>query len=245
MDWFNFDGNQFVFKSFGLVHILYLLFFIGLIVLTYVYRDKIKNSKLKEIIRYFLIFEFIILYITFYIWYFYNDPSGVSLVNNGLPLHWCGLIGYLSIFMLISKNEYTYGVFYFWGLTAPLLGLIFPAFSEQFGIDHYRLHEYFLIHGSMFYTVFFLRNIYDLKPKKTDVYKAFYALILLTVIIYILNLNLGTNYLYLVYLPEEYNIFFFMKHPYHIAILLALMFVAFKLEYLFDKEKKKSTITYS
>ncbi len=194
-----------------------------------------KNTgKLENILGNLLLFGLIAH--SFY--YFWNHFSrGTFTLNKYLPLHICNLAVYLLImaFLAIKFNKYWQNKFatlvYYWGLVPAFLALIFPDLQSR-EIWNFEFIEFFwshfLIVASCFYLLIFANLIpkYKFVPLAVGILMAF-GLIL----IFPLNLLLGSNYMYLNRLTGTGPMSLFPTPPLHLPFFAILLMFFYSIQF--------------
>ena len=157
--------------------------------------------------------------------------GGDQFVQNHLPLHACGVAVLATAATLLSKNQRTYEIAYFWGLAAASNAVVTPD-GLELAVPGYRFFQYFLAHSGIIVGVLFATWGLRMRPTLGGLFRAFASLNLYAVAIGLFNTFLGTNYLYLSQPPAgTITPFFFAPWPWYIltteVIGLAMFFVVY------------------
>ncbi len=163
-------------------------------------------------------------------WGYRIAEFGLShFAQNHLPLHACGIAVLATAVTLFFRNQRTYEIAYFWGLVGASNAVITPN-----GLDlvfpGYHFFQYFIAHSGIVVGVLFATWGLRMRPTLGGLFRAFVCLNVFAVVVAVINLFLGSNYLYLSQPPAgTITPFFFAPWPWYIPILevigLAMFFV--------------------
>ena len=153
------------------------------------------------------------------------------MVRNHLPLHICGAASLVTAATLIFRNKYTYEIAYFWGLVGSANAVITPGAMDA-GFPSWRFFQYFIVHSGIVVAVLYATWGLGMRPTLRGLFRAFVALNVFAVVVGIVNLLLGSNYMYLSRPPwGTVSPFFFAPWPWYIPILdvvaLAMFFAVY------------------
>ena len=189
---FSFTESSNTFQEFSLNHIIPLLFIIIGVILIYLNRERIRNSKYEKQIRYSLAVLAILTEVSFQVW---QMAYGRWSFYDSLPLHLCRLTNYLGIYIMFTKNNKVFHIAYFWSL-AGVVSILFPDILH--GPDRYRYYHFMLSHILFFFNFMYLLFVVELKLDFKAFIKSFITLfVLATVIVIPINNIFGMNYMYL------------------------------------------------
>ncbi len=234
-DFFGRGPIGYEFNYFSLAHILPLMALILLIILLFIFRNKIKHSPYEYNIRITLA-AFIIINEMMFVWD--QVYLGVASISNDMPLHLCGIGMYVTAFMLLLNSKKIFEVFYFWILCGAVMGLITPAALvlndyPDFGPMNFRYYQYFIGHSALiifiFYMIFISKYIITFK----SFIKSYIILNIYALFILFINYLIDANYLYLRGAIDGASLLDILpKFPYNIIVLDVLAFIAFLIAYL-------------
>jgi len=105
-----YDYNDNPFTFFSQHHINALLFLLGIYILIFLFRNKLRNPQIDIKIRYIIAAALILQELSLSIWRLSN---GAWHPGTSLPLHLCGASIVLSAIMLINKNYTLFEINYF------------------------------------------------------------------------------------------------------------------------------------
>lgn len=153
-------------------------------------------------------------------------------IRHYLPLHVCGVANLVTAATLIFRSRRTYEIAYFWGLVGSANAVITPGAIET-GFPSWRFFQYFVIHSGIVVGVLYATWGLGMRPTLGGLFRAFVALNVFAVVVGIINLLLGSNYMYLSRPPwGTVSPFFFAPWPWYILILDALALAMFFAVYL-------------
>ncbi len=185
-------GINMTFFSFW--HVLQILITALVIYLIIRYKDQIRDYKHEKVMRYVFAFVLLTLEISLYIW---KGHNGTLEWVNFLPLGVCKLNIWISIYLIISKNEKVFYLIYFWGLGA-ILSIFFPDIS--YGPDRYRYYQFFYSHIIFLWVYMYLIFVQGYRP--TIKHFKISALLLLIVAVAIalpVSLLLDHNFMFMLH----------------------------------------------
>ena len=128
-------------EMFNLAHIITMIVFVGLLILVFVYKNKIIRSKCADLIFRMSLATFaLVMEVTFHIWTYVTQ--GFDLIM--LPLGLCAMTNILTIIALYGNFGKIFRVTYYWALTGGLLSIVFVDMTYM--PPHFRFFHFFLIH---------------------------------------------------------------------------------------------------
>ena len=241
------QGDTPEFKNFTLAHFLPILLAIGLIVLIYFSRDKLRACKHEKVFRYILAFMLIISEMSYY-WRLVGVPSlGPNPVDH-LPITVCGWVAIFASYMVIGKSKTLFDICYFWLFAGSIFALITPTVITYTGPTRYRYYQFWLEHTLGYIAVFYMIFVHGMRPTVKSAVKAYIALIVLAVIAYFANqlIGPGANYLFMAKPEDTPSILDILPPNFALRILVmaaavtALFFLSYLPWLLLDRKKKKA-----
>ena len=193
MNYFNFISMPIIeIKMYNLPHILILLFFPTLAILSYfLFKGKSEKSKLIFIWSIF-IFTFVITYSTYIVSLITNYNNTRTNFFSELPLHMCSInvLFYPIFFALRNKfpkwlSSTTFAYMYFLGSMGAFVAMVVTApydcVGEGVNLLRYNVLSYWLKHGFIFITPFIYVALGFYRPRFKDIFKgiAFYICLLM------------------------------------------------------------------
>ena len=152
-----------------------------------------------------------------------------GFLQHHLPLHVCGITVFLTAVTLLFRNERAYELAYFWGLVGASNAVLTPG-DLIAGFPSYRFFQFFAAHSGIITGIAFATWGLGMRPTLGGLFRAFAALNLLAVVLAVVNVASGANYMFLSAPPVGTSSpFFFAPWPWYIffidALALALFFV--------------------
>ncbi len=152
-------------------------------------------------------------------------------IKEDLPLHLCRIIGLMVPFVMLYKNRFWMGVFYFWVGVGTLAANFVPDIDYGFPSIHYFL--YWMGHSILVIIPFYVIFVHRVKIAFRDLVNAFWVANVLLLICWLINLGLGSNYFYAMKMPPTGGLLDFLgPYPYFIFGMQLLSLVLFLLFYL-------------
>ena len=227
-----------LFKPFSAIHIIALMLIVVLsIFLLYILRNKTDRDKkaFRVILGCFALF----LQIFYDIWLIVN---GNFNLKESLPLNICSVSLILVFILFLTRNKIIFSIQYFWGIIGSSYALIFPNIMHNF--PHFRFVEYFLAHGLILFSVLYFLFIekYTITIKSSVTTYVFSVLYL--GIVFLLNLALGANYLFLIRKPQFSSFLDIFGNYYRLGLLLGILilfiilYIPFILPKLYMRNRK-------
>ena len=210
-------------------------------ILSIVYIGKnlsIKNkNKLTTAIAVLFIFEFF-----FMDWYHFY--TGVWSVQDSLPLHLCGIMWFVSIYMFLTKKQWAFEMMLFIGMPGGVHSLLTPELTHGDSLLHKI--DFFIGHAGLVLAPFYAICVLNMWPRKSAWWKSFIKLQVLVLIAILANYLFASNYMYLSYPPIANNPLippessFFGQWPYYILIFeVAVLLHALLINLPFSMKSKR------
>lgn len=189
IDFFTADYQGPAFELFGTTHIAALGALVFLNVLLILFRNSSDGTKatLRWLLALILIGNEIA-------WHYWNYLYGIWSIQTMLPLHLCSLLVWTGAFMLMTKNYRVYEFMYFMGIAGAIQALGTPGIGI-YGFPHFVFFQYFLSHGLIITSAIFMTVVEGFRPTLKSILRVFVWMNLYVVIIYFVNLAIGSNYL--------------------------------------------------
>ena len=226
--YFSYEYQDDPFSFFSSNHMYALIVLLGIFILIFLYRNKLRDSQIDIKMRYIIAASLILQEISLSIWRLYN---GAWHPGTSLPLHLCGASIILSAIMLINKNYTLFEINYFWGLGGAIQALLTPDIG-MYGFPHYRFFQFFTSHGLIIVAVLYMVFVYKYAPKHRSIWKVIGITVLYTGFIAIFNIIFNGNYLFICWKPENGSIMDFMgPWPWYIIPLAIVAIITFYIWY--------------
>ncbi len=191
------EGN---FKYFSFWHFLPIILLIAAIILTYIFREKIKEWKHEKTFRLVLGILMMLVEMGYYWRLIYAGPGNTEQHNllSKLPFQVCEWTCIFAMIMVFTENKHLFDIDVFVCLTLGIFPLFIPAVIKTTGPTYFRYYQFWGEHTLPIYSVFYMMFIKGYKFNWKTVYKPIIFLSVLTVFALILNSQIpdGT-YLYL------------------------------------------------
>ena len=232
-------GEKGDFKYFSLAHIIPILLLIIAIILTFIFREKIKNFKGEKIIRHILAWVMLLAEMGYFWRLLYagtGDPNSHTLLDR-LPLQVCEWTCIFAVFMVLLENKTYFDINVFVCLTLGIVPLFTPAVIYTTGPKYFRYYQFWLEHAVPTYCVFYMMFIKGFRMDIRKIYKPIIFLSILAIFAVILNNLIPTaNYLYLSDSTDGASIANILPKsiPLRIVIYAVLIGILFILEYLIN-----------
>ena len=135
-------------------------------------------------------------------------------LNNDLPLQLCGISNLLSIAVLFFQVQGFFVPLFFWGTVGGVHALLTPQVTA--GNHPLLIAEYYVYHTSIILVPLYMIWVHGWRLRRSDWLKALLYNNLLLLPIFLINLWLGANYMYLIEPPHVDNPFIVGEWPFYI-----------------------------
>lgn len=190
--------DEFVFNSYGLLHLFLFLFMIFIGFLIYRYRKNLReNKKYYKITRNIFLFLLAFQQLSFL---FFLSFVRHDTISEALPLYTCRVSIYSGFFALLFNNKNLKILTIFWGLIGGLIGLIYPDLMA-YSWPHIMYVNFFLTHYLVFWVSLFFLIVDEVRLNSGNLKFLFVFVNIFLMVTEIINLNFGLNYAYLSYSP--------------------------------------------
>ena len=249
-DFFNYffgKGETEEFKTFGLSHILPILVAAAIIYLIYRYRDRLREGRADEKIRYAMAFIMIVSEMS----YFWRLVGITSLNPNPidhLPITMCGWGIIFASYLVIGKSQTLFDIVYFWLFAGTIFALITPTVITYTGPTRFRYYQFWLEHTMGYIAVFYMIFVHKMRPTVRSAIKSYVALFILAAIAFVANrvIGPGANYLYMARPEDTPSILDILPPNFAIRVIImgvvvtTLFFLSYLPWYLKDKKAGKN-----
>lgn len=189
IDFFAEDFQGPAFEYFGAIHLAVLCGFVLLNLFLLRFRNAPDSTKAA--IRWLLA---LILLGNEIAWHYWNYIHGKWTIQTMLPLHLCSLLVWTGAFMLLTKNYQVYEFMYFMGIGGAIQALATPGIGI-YGFPHFVFFQYFLSHGLIITSAIYMTAVEGFRPTLKSLLRVAVWMNVYVVIIFFVNLFLGSNYL--------------------------------------------------
>lgn len=240
-------GQTEEFKNFTLAHLMPVLVGVGIIFLTYAFREKLQKTKNEIYFRYALAFALIISEMSYY-WRLVGIPSlGPNPIDH-LPITVCGWAVIFCSYMVIGKSQTLFDISYFWLFSGSIFALITPTVITFTGPTRFRYYQFWGEHLLGYIAIFYMVFVHKMRPYIKSMVKSYIALVILAVIAYFTNqmLGPGANYLFMAKPEDTPSVLdllppnFLLRILVMVAVISFLFFVAYLPWFIKDRKAKKT-----
>lgn len=147
-----------------------------------------------------------------------------------LPFHLCNLTITLSLFMMFFHSKFLFQLVYFW-----FVGAIFAILTPDiiFAYPNFWTISFFITHFYLVFSALFALIHFHFRPTKRGMLMAFLFINLWAVLMYFVNQELGTNYLFVNRIPETTTLLsYFGAWPYYLLPVEGIYIIESILLYL-------------
>ncbi|HET7144166.1 MAG TPA: TIGR02206 family membrane protein [Anaerolineales bacterium] len=156
------------------------------------------DEKEKRIFRYTVAILLTVDELSAHLW---NVYWGTWNIQTMLPLHLCGVMLWLSVYMLLARNPVIYELVYFLGIGGATQALITPD-ASIYGFPHFRAFQTFIAHGLLVIVPIYMTVVEGYRPTLRSFKRIFIWTNIYMVFVFIINLTINSNYLFIHYKPE-------------------------------------------
>jgi hypothetical integral membrane protein (TIGR02206 family) len=224
--YFAYDYKGEPFQLFGAAHIAALL---ALILIGYgLTRFKNASEGTRRVVRIAL---GLFLWFDESIWHYWNAYYGHWDIQTMLPLHACSILIWLGGFMLIFRSYRIYEFVYFMGIGGAFQYLMTPDLGI-YGFPHIRYFQTFLSHGLLLISAIYMTVVEGFRPTWKSLLRVVIWSNIYMVIIYFLNTQIGSNYLFVNAKPSTPSLLDLMPDwPVYILYMEGLGLITFLILY--------------
>lgn len=221
-----FYDEDVIFEMWGSTHLLTIGFIAIVLACLYFLRKHLTSHRDK--IRIFIGVALLISRISLDIWYISTDSWNV---RSSLPLELCSIASIVCAFMLLTKNHLLFEFVYFIGIAGAIQAIITP--DLLFGFPQFRFWQFFLDHFLLIGGPLVMIWLFHFTVSLRSILRAFIALNAVAIIVFIINLILDANYMFLKQKPASISILDFLgPYPFYIISLEFIALFIFILLYI-------------
>ena len=187
-------GEKGDFQYFSFWHFLPILILIAGIILTYIFREKIANSKHEKTFRFILGCTMLLAEFGFFWRLLYVGPGTKDLhtMMTKLPIQVCEWTCIFAVLMVLTESRHLFDIDVTICLTLGIAPLFLPAVILDSGPRYFRYYQFWLEHIIPIYSVFYMMFVKDFRYDVKKIYKPIIFLLILA------GLSMLANY----YIPE-------------------------------------------
>ena len=138
-------------------------------------------------------------------------------IQDFLPLHLCNISYFICILVLLNKKQWMYEWTLLLAMPSALNALITPELI--WGSTNWYIFEYYFMHGSLILVPLYLMFVMNYKLRIFSWWKTFLRAQIVFVIVFLLNLILDTNYMFLLSKPLVNNPLIIGDWPFYILFV--------------------------
>ena len=173
-----------------------------------------KSIEFKEKTSTYFAYLAIIIYVTTNL---VSIIAGNWNFKDFLPLHLCNISYFICIFVLIYKKQWMFEWTLLLGMPSALNALITPELI--WGSSNWGIFDYYFVHGVLILIPFYLMFTMNFKLRTSSWWKTFLRAQIVFLIVFIINLILDTNYMFLLFKPQVNNPLIIGDWPFYILIV--------------------------
>ena len=241
-------GEKGDFKYFSFWHFLPILILVAGIILTYIFREKIRNSKHEKTFRFILGCLMLLAEFGFFWRLLYVGPGSPDVHNmiSKLPIQVCEWTCIFAALMVFTENKHLFDIDVVVCLTLGIAPLLLPAVILDSGPRYFRYYQFWFEHIIPIYSFFYMMFIKGFRYNIKTIYKPIIFLCILA------GFSMLANY----YVPEGYYMYLqgdtlgeaitsilpnnqFGRFGIFFAITILLFGIEFFVFFLIRKYKKK------
>ncbi|WP_439127387.1 YwaF family protein [Polaribacter sp.] len=170
---------------------------------------------------------------------FVSVYNGNFNYKTDLPLHLCSFLTLVIPLLSFTRKLLYYEIFFFLVIAGTLQSLITP---DDYNYLNFKFFRYWYVHAGLVIFMFFATFVYQLRPTLKSVGKAFLAMQVYMLLMFVINNFLGSNYFYTNRKPNAATLLdFFGDWPQYIFVVELIVIPYFLLIYLpFYLTRKKA-----
>lgn len=231
------SGQAFIIFS---SHHLTVIFGIGLTVLLmglYSKQQKLKYFPSRKFEKGFAVS----LLGTEWLYYVWLGSTGKWSVSHSLPLELCSISLYAAIILLWTNNRRLYPFVFFAGIGGAIQAIITPDLELSF--PHFRFFHFFYTHTGIILTALYFTWIKGYRPSFPKVIQTMLILNGFAIIIYVINLIVHGNYMFLRNKPKAGSLLDYLgPYPLYLLSLQGVAFMTFIVLWLLFNKKEDTKI---
>ena len=186
-----------IFQTFSKTHIISLTIIALIITILMNLPNDFFDFKQRRFISKFIATVLLIQQVSLLSWYIF---SGGFSFGESLPLYICRLMAITSAFMLYFESYDLFEIVYFMALPGAVLALLTPD-TGGFNFPHMMFFQFFIGHGFLVISIFYMIKVYGFKPTFSSFKKAIFWTMAYLVFTWCFNQLTGGNYSYLRHKP--------------------------------------------
>lgn len=151
--------------------------------------------------------------------------------KTDLPFDLCNLAGLVLPFLMWRPNYRVHEILYFWILAGTLQGVLTPHLVDSF--PTFTFFKFWITHSGLVVYTIYISVVFRFYPTRKSILRSFLAIQVYALVVFIINLIIGSNYAYLLHKPPTASLLdLFGPWPWYILVLEGLALLLFGLFYL-------------
>ena len=225
-------GTSFV--MFSAVHLGAVVGLCILIIVLFIMKNK-WSTQSTNFLRYerFFALTLLAMEILYHVWLF---QTGRWNFGNSLPLELCSISLVMTIILLFTGNKHVYDFVFFAGIGGALQAIATPVLDLSF--PHFRYFHFFYTHIGIILTALYFTWVKGYRPTFKGIIKTMVALNILLPIVFVVNIFLDGNYMFLRMKPTNGSLLDLLgPYPWYILSLEIVAFIIFVCLWLVFRKK--------
>ena len=165
-------------------------------------------------------------------WHGWSVFTGSWNIQQHLPLHICSIASWLTIYVLLTRSYRVYEIIFFAGIAGSSQVLLTPE-AGSYGLPHFRAIQTLAAHGLIVIGMIYMTTVEGFRPTWSSVWKTMLVLNVYLLLVWGVNLLIGSNYMYTIRKPETASLLDVMgPWPWYLLTAEVLAVLLFSLLYL-------------
>ena len=217
------------FTLFSYSHLMALFIIGSCLIGMFLSRKTLRNKLPNLVIRLMIAFLLLLSEISFHAWFAYYKKWSITTT---LPLQLSSLSLFLAIALVLTKSKTLLPITYFAGSASALLAMITPDLGP-YDFPHFRFFHFFIAHGGIVLATWFMITVEKIQPSYRSLWMSFAGLNLYVLLLFPLNLTLGSNYMFLMKEPTSQTLISYLgPWPFYLLSLEVMTILVFHILYL-------------
>ncbi|WP_246096982.1 TIGR02206 family membrane protein [Psychrobacillus soli] len=163
--------------------------------------------------------------------------EGIWSLSESLPLHLCSISLFCSCFLLWTGSKRLYDFIFFAGMGGALQAVLTPSIIVNF--PDFKFIQFFYVHIGIILTAFYILWVKSYQPTFKSVIKTMVVLNIIFPFIFVLNILIQGNYMFLREKPINGSLLDFLgPFPWYIVSLEIVAFSIFVVVWLIFRKWK-------
>jgi hypothetical integral membrane protein (TIGR02206 family) len=221
--------------------VIFLLVYLSL----YLFRNRISLGQ-RLFLRYAIAVFLVVNELTWHIW---NITAGAWTIQGMLPLHICTVMVFASAVLLVTRSHLLYEFQYFLGIGAASQ-ILFTPDAGMYAVPNFLFFQTFIAHGLVIFTALYMTFVEGFRPTLRSLGKVAVGMNLYMLAVGLINIPLGSNYLFLMQKPPIPSLLDFLgPWPWYIlgmeaagAVICILLYLPFLLRDWINRHRKPDVL---